>query len=113
MNAMCRSGLCVLLFVGCNEKNQQGTFDANATQVEKATDARNLDPTPEEADLSLTSLLRRQADVFASNSAGLFRAELASKRWRRLTLPEQMPICGTFAQVPQNSPLILYWVAKS
>ena len=71
------------------------------------------EPTQEEADLNLTSVLSRKADVFASNSAGLFRADLIAKRWQRLPLPERMPIGGTFGNVPENSSIILYRVEKS
>ncbi len=70
------------------------------------------EPTQEEADLDLTSVLRRKADVLASNSAGLFRAELSTKQWRRLTIPDHMPIGGAFGDVPEDSSLILYSIAK-
>ena len=65
------------------------------------------EPTQEEADLPFTDVLRRQADVFALNSAGLFCAELAAKKWRKLSLPEQMPLGGRFGEVPEGSPSIL------
>ena len=74
--------------------------------------AAAAEPTQAEADLPLTCVLARQADVFAFNSAGLFRAELCAKKWRKLSLPEQIPINGTFGEVPEDSPLILYRVAK-
>jgi hypothetical protein len=95
-----------------NEKNEQYIFDLKTRKVTKANRNANLEPTPQEVDLELTSVLRRHTDVFAANSAGLFHADLATKKWRRLILPETMPIGGTFAQVPENSPLILYRVAK-
>ena len=95
-----------------NEKNEQYIFDLKTRKVTKANRNANLEPTPQEVDLELTSVLRRHTDVFAANSAGLFHADLATKKWRRLILPETMPIGGTFAQVPENSPFILYRVAK-
>jgi hypothetical protein len=74
--------------------------------------AATAEPSQEEADLPLTSVVRRHAAVFASNEAGLFRADLTTKQWRRLTLPEGMPNGGGFARLPEDSPLMLYAVAN-
>ncbi len=96
-----------------NAKRPETNPGANPLSVAaKTMMAAAAEPTQEEADLDLTAILRRKADVFAFNSAGLFRAELVAEKWRKLRLPEQMPIGGTFGQVPENSPIILYRVAK-
>jgi len=62
--------------------------------------------------LPLRSVLMRDSDVFASNATGLYRAELSSKTWKRLVLPDSMPIGGYFANQPTNSKLILYYTPK-
>jgi len=56
--------------------------------------------------LKLYSVLRREKDVFASNRAGLFRAELSEKSWKQLPVPDSLPIPGGF--VKQMRPL---WLA--
>ncbi len=115
MNEYHRLHLRVLLVICCCLPSCAGenASPAKTSETKKFDESRDKEPTPDEADLPLISgVLRRRADVFASNSAGLFRASLATKRWQRLTLPEQMPAGGSFAEVPEDSPEVLYWVAK-
>jgi len=62
--------------------------------------------------LALRSVLRRDKDVFASNTAGLYRAELPGKTWKQLPLPDSMPVNGYFADQPINSNLVLYYAPE-
>jgi hypothetical protein len=78
--------------------------------------AWNLSPINNQTDeaqlLPLHSVLRRDNDVFASNAAGVYRAELSRKTWKQLPLPDSMPVNGYFADQPTNSKLILYYTPK-
>lgn len=56
------------------------------------------------------SVLIREADVFASNKEGLFRAAKADQQWRRLSIPERMPTNGFFVMQPENKTEILYFI---
>src|SRR5262250_2205857 len=62
--------------------------------------------------LSLRSILRRDKDVFASNAAGLYRADLSGKTWKQLPIPDSMPVNGYFADQPINSKLVLYYTPR-
>lgn len=62
--------------------------------------------------LPLSSVLRREKDVFASNAAGLYRAELSGRSWKQLPIPDSMPVNGRFANQPINSTLVLYYTSK-
>lgn len=57
------------------------------------------------------SVLRQETYVFASNKAGLFRADLESRQWHKLDLPVGMPPGGKFGKVPKVSTTILYVVS--
>ncbi|WP_442506136.1 hypothetical protein SH528x_004964 [Novipirellula sp. SH528] len=57
------------------------------------------------------SVLRQRTDVFASNVAGLFRADMKSGQWHKLRLPAGMPPGGRFAKVPKESDTLLYVVS--
>ncbi len=70
------------------------------------------EPTHTEAHTQLTAVTRREAYVFASTIDGLFRAPLATKRWERLKTPPEMPLNGTFAKLPEKSPLVIYIVYR-
>jgi len=70
-------------------------------------------PTPEEVNRPLTAVLRRPPHVFASTPDGLFRASLESKRWERLKTPPDMPLDGTFAALPDDSPQVIYVAKRS
>jgi len=78
--------------------------------------AWNLSPINNQTDeaqlLPLHSVLRRDNDVFASNAAGLYRAELSRKTWKQLHLPDSMPVDGFFADQPTDSKLVLYFKPK-
>src|SRR4051812_34399856 len=63
---------------------------------------------PDEADLWFEGVLKREADVFASTPAGVYRATLATKSWVKLQTPPEMPPCGNFVTVPEGSPLVIY-----
>ena len=71
------------------------------------------EPTAEEAHRPLTAVSKREAYVFASTPAGLFRAPLKTKRWERLKTPPGMPLNGTFASQPARSSLIIYVALRS
>src|SRR5215510_10569417 len=62
--------------------------------------------------LPLHSILKRDKDVFASNAAGLYRADLSSKIWKRLPIPDLMPVNGYFADQPTNSKFVLYYTPR-
>src|SRR5215475_691333 len=78
--------------------------------------AWNLSPINNQTDeaqlLPLHSVLRRDKDVFASNAAGLYRAELSRKTWKRLPTPDSMPLNGNFADQPTNSKFVLYYASR-
>ena len=65
-------------------------------------------PTPGEASTPLVAVVKRESDVFASTSDGLFHAPLTTRHWERLNTPPEMPLGGTFAGLPALSPLVLY-----
>jgi hypothetical protein len=66
------------------------------------------DITPDEADMWLEGVVKRERDVFASSPRGLYRADLSSKSWARLPTPPEMPLGGVFARLPDNSSVIGY-----
>jgi len=61
----------------------------------------------------VVSVVRQETDVFASNKAGVFRANLESRQWRKLDLPAGMPLGGRFAKVPNESAMVLYVASNS
>jgi len=79
-------------------------FSASVVAINNETDKAQL--------LPLRSVLRRDKDVFASNAAGLYRAELPGKTWKQLPLPDSMPVNGYFADQPADSKLVLYYTPK-
>jgi hypothetical protein len=76
-----------------------------------ACTAEPLAPTDEELGLPLRSVVQREADVFASTIAGLYRAELATQRWEQLAMPAEMPPGGSFGDMPEDSEVLLYFAS--
>ena len=58
---------------------------------------------------ALTSILKRNKDVFAVDKQGLYRAQLADKTWKKLNTPEFMPLGGYYARQPTDSKIIFYY----
>ncbi len=72
-----------------------------------------VEPTPIEANTMLTEVMKRKTYVFAITIDGLFRASLATKRWERIQTPPELPLNGTFAALPAQSPLVLFVARRS
>jgi hypothetical protein len=75
--------------------------------------ASAAEPKFDEANAPLKAVSKRERFVFASTSAGLFRAPIETERWERLKTPPEMPPNGTFAGLPERSPLIIYVAMRS
>jgi hypothetical protein len=77
-----------------------------------ALPATELGREEQEQTLPLNSILRREQDVFASNAVGLYRAALADKQWKPLTLPAGMAPGGQLTGRAAEPDLIYYITCK-
>lgn len=60
----------------------------------------------------LISLHIAGSQVFASNTIGIFRAELETRQWQKLNLPDDIPLGGRFGDVPEGSGMLLYLASR-
>lgn len=79
--------------------------------VDAPSEAESL--TEDERFLQIESLCLRKSDVFAVHKLGMYRAARTTNRWRRLSLPREMPLDGGFANAPEDVPVVIYTAAKS
>lgn len=86
-------------------------MNATESAVAPASEAEAL--TNDERFLQLASICVRKADVFAVHKLGVYRADRATKRWRRLALPPGMPLHGSFARPTDDAPAVCYLAAWS
>lgn len=61
----------------------------------------------------LISLHIAGSQVFASNNTGIFRAELKTRQWQKLHLPDDIPLGGKFGDVPEVSGMMLYFASRA
>ena len=66
------------------------------------------EPSELEKNLHIHSLHTNNLYVFAINHEGMFRANLKSKVWEKLTLPEPISPHGWFGATPRDSHDVLY-----
>ena len=83
-------------------------FVAGSSQARAASDTSGL--SNDEKYLPLTAVLVRKHDLFAVHKLGFYRADRATRRWRKLEVPDSVPRTGRFAVSPEDAAAVVYFV---